>query len=312
MTIYGSDVSHYDLPNTIAMIREGIVFQTHKAGGDSNAGDTELDDWWAYVKGTDPDEVLLGTYWVPRPDLYGNPTSEADRWLGVLNRSCPGWTGREHILQIDAEKWPAGAKTKPNRAYIQTLANRLMAKMPKLRPLCYASKGQYGDELRGLTIPLWNARYPLPNTTGDFKSLYARMGGDKGGGWQTYSGQMPVIWQYSSTATIGGQTTSDANAFRGTLAQLKALVAPGWAAPTEGEDVELTDKVGSKAWPSRDLQDFILDLHGLRDVLKGDQTGTKAAGYAPDSPLLELLGIPARVASIEAKLDKIIDALPTS
>ena len=38
MTIFGSDVSHYDATDTRAMFSEGIVFQTHKAGGDAPDG----------------------------------------------------------------------------------------------------------------------------------------------------------------------------------------------------------------------------------------------------------------------------------
>jgi hypothetical protein len=61
--------------------------------------------------------------------------------------------------------------------------------------------------------------------SGGFKGLYP---GDSSSRWNAYSGQVPEILQYSSSATIGGQTTCDANAYRGTLAELTALLAPGW------------------------------------------------------------------------------------
>jgi hypothetical protein len=52
---------------------------------------------------------------------------------------------------------------------------------------------------------------------------------------------VPAIWQYSSSATVGGQSTCDVNAFRGTLGQLRQLLAPGW---TEGfDDVSVEDVV---------------------------------------------------------------------
>jgi hypothetical protein len=235
-TIFIWDMSHFDAPAVGTALAEGISAITHKAGGDSNSGDPELAPWWSGVKTTDPAKTLLGTYWVPRPDLYPSPVSEANRWIATLDARCPGWRNRPHMLQMDAERWPAGDKTKPGRAYLQALGDQLVELVPKLRPICYASKGQYGDELKGLTFPLWNARYPT-DAAGGFKALYARVGGDTGLGWASYSGKTPVIWQYSSKAVIGGQSTSDANAFRGTLAELTSLVAPGWEDDVSKQDV---------------------------------------------------------------------------
>lgn len=243
MTIYGWDMSHYDAPSLGSALAEGITFITHKAGGDGH--DPELAPWWKGVKGLDPARYLLGTYWIPRPDLHPSASGTADDWLATLDADCPGWRDREHALEMDAERWPAGGdRTKPNKGYLQTLGNRLVAKMPRLRPLCYASEGQYGDSLKGLTFPLWNANYPSSTRRG-FKDAYAHAGGDSGPGWVAYSGQMPVLWQYTSSATIGGQTTSDANAFRGTLDQLKALVAPGWKDDLEMTEAEM-DKLAGK------------------------------------------------------------------
>jgi hypothetical protein len=227
VAIFGWDMSHYDAPGLGSAAADGISFITHKAGGDNSSGDPELAPWWTGAKRLDPARYLLGTYWVPRPDLHPSPAGTADDWIATLDARCPGWHDREHILQIDAERWPAGDQTKPSRAYIQALGNRLLSRASKLRPICYASRGQYGNSLAGLTFPLWNANYPSNAALG-FKAAYARAGGDSGPGWVKYSGQVPAIWQYTSAAVIGGQTTSDANAFRGTLAQLKALIAPGW------------------------------------------------------------------------------------
>lgn len=234
MTIYGWDMSHYDAPALGTALAEGIVFITHKAGGDRH--DPELAPWWLGTKHLDPDHYLLGTYWIPRPDLESNPERAADTWIAVLDQDCPGWRDREHILQMDAERWNGDDRTKPNRQYLQRLGDRLRERMPKLMPVCYASRGQYGNELAGLTFPLWNAAYPYEVAEG-FKSAYQRAGGDSARHWAPYSGQVPALWQYTSHAVIGGQTTSDANAYRGTLTGLKALVAPGWSS-----DMDLTPK----------------------------------------------------------------------
>jgi GH25 family lysozyme M1 (1,4-beta-N-acetylmuramidase) len=226
MTIYGPDFSHYDtVPSGARVVSEGFSFMTHKAGGDAN--DAELDEWWSALKGQ-RGKLLLGTYWVLRPDLSGTAVNKADAYLARLDGQCPGWRDGPWILQVDCESWgDSSGKKKPNKAYIKAFCDRLVAKMPKLRPIVYASKGDYGDSLTGLTYPLWNARYSLSDRAGTASGLYAAALA-AGSGWGSYSGQVPAIWQYTSSATIVGQTTCDANAYRGTLQQLTALTAPGW------------------------------------------------------------------------------------
>lgn len=247
MTIFGWDQSHYDAPAIGNALKEGVRFITHKAGGDSNAGDPEIDDWWSVVKGLSAD-TLLGAYWVPRPDLRSNAAGEADRFLATLDAKCPGWRSRDaFILQVDAEIWNGDGATKPSLSYLKGLCARLeVLTSGKYQPIVYASKGQYGSSLSGLGRPLWNANYPT-SATGLISTVYTRAGGDTGPGWASYSGQIPAIWQFSSSATIGGQSTSDANAFRGTLAQLKTLVTPGW-----DEDMDLTaaqiDAIATAVW----------------------------------------------------------------
>jgi hypothetical protein len=81
-----------------------------------------------------------------------------------------------------------------------------------------------------------------------------------------------VILRYASSATIGGQSTSDGNAYRGTFDE---LVAPGWKKENE---MNLTDKVGSKIYPNRTVEDLFSDFGKERDVLWGDGTGAKVAG----------------------------------
>lgn len=247
MTIFGWDASHYDDPAIGNALSQGVKFFTHKAGGDTVTGDPELDDWWTSVKGLALDTALLGAYWVPRPDLNPNAAAEAARFLAILDARCPGWETRDaFILQVDAEIWNQNAATKPSLAYLKSFCARLeVLTSGRYQPIVYASKGQYGNSLAGLGRPLWNANYPT-GSTGSPASVYAAAGGDSGPGWVTYSGQVPTIWQYSSKATIGGQSTSDANAYRGTLAQLKTLVTPGW------DDMDLTpaqiDDIATAVW----------------------------------------------------------------
>lgn len=50
---------------------------------------------------------------------------------------------------------------------------------------------------------------------------------DTGPGWAAYGGMTPVIWQYTSTATLNGVTNVDFNAYKNTLADFQAQVTTG-------------------------------------------------------------------------------------
>lgn len=219
MTIFGWDMSHFDSPGIGSAVSEGISFITHKAGGDK--ADSEIGAWWAGVRGLDPGRVLLGAYWVLYP---GSPTVRADAFIARLDDQCPGWRDRPFILQVDCEKWNGDSGTVPPRSDIKMFCDRLVQRMPKLRPIVYGPEWVYGDKLAGLGYPLWASSY-VSGAISTFRGMYP---GDDSHRWGAYSGQVPAILQYTSSATIGGQSTCDANAYRGTLAELTALVAPGW------------------------------------------------------------------------------------
>jgi hypothetical protein len=230
MTIYGSDVSHYDAVDTRAMFAQGIVFQTHKAGGD--ALDAELGNWWSLVKSY-RSQVLLGAYWVLYP---GNPYDRADAFIARLDSQCPGWRDGPFILQADCERWNGDQSTVPSVAEINAFCDRLTDRMPKLRPIGYLPDWVYGD-ISKFRYPLWSSKYVIG--TGGFKSLYPGDGSSK---WASYGGKAPDVLQYSSSATIGGQTTCDANAYRGTLVDLTRLLAPGWIQEEEADmPIDQTD-----------------------------------------------------------------------
>lgn len=231
MTIFGWDMSHYDAPNIGSAVKEGYVFITHKAGGD--ATDQEMDEWWANVRGLGTN-VVLGAYWVLYP---GRPAARADAFLERIDAVCPGWRARDSfILQVDCEKWGGNPDTVPSKSDIKAFCDRLVAKTSGIyRPIVYAPKWVYGDTLTGLGYPLWASSYVSGSGTGS--ALYAKAGGDKSARWNAYSGRTPDILQFTSSATIAGQTTCDANAYRGTLAQLKSLCTPGHVAPAPGRKV---------------------------------------------------------------------------
>jgi hypothetical protein len=242
MTIFGLDFSHYDaVPSGSRVVSEGFKFMTHKAGGDSN--DAELGAWWSALKPY-RDQVLLGAYWVLYP---GSASSRADAFIARLDDQCPGWRDGPFILQLDCEKWNGDSSTVPSKADIKACCDRLVARMPKLWPVVYAPKWVYGDSLTGLAYPLWASAYVTG--IGTASGLYP---GDGSSRWDAYSGKVPAILQFTSSATALGQSTCDANAFRGTLDQMTALLAPGWAEDMDLTDQNLTD-IANAVWNHMEL-----------------------------------------------------------
>jgi hypothetical protein len=265
MTIYGWDMSHYDGSDPKSAVSEGYRFITHKAGGDAN--DPEIATWWGKVRNYTRD-VLLGAYWVQYP---GSPASRADQFLARLDATCPGWRSRDaFILQLDCEKWGGDSSTVPKLADIKAFCDRLVAKTEGVyRPIVYAPEWVYGDSLKGLGYPLWASSYVSGSGTGS--AMYAKAGGDNSSKWGAYSGQVPAILQFSSSVTIAGQTTCDANAYRGTLDQLKALVTPG-----KDHDMPLTGADAATVWNA----DIIANPAQRGDSPKHTPAGTNASTSA--------------------------------
>jgi len=176
---------------------------------------------------------LLGGYHVVRS---GPVAPQVDALLGLANRDEPWWPAFPGwVWQADLERWSYdNVPASTGIAFAKLLRERTQRQV-----FLYASHSQYGDQLAAWDGPLWNADY-ASRPVGGAAAMYP---GDnwqpqhKGwvGGWAPYSGQTPAILQYTSSATIAGLTTCDANAYRGTREQLLALIRPGGGAPTTGD-----------------------------------------------------------------------------
>ncbi len=93
-------------------------------------------------------------------------------------------------------------------------------------------------DLRGLRGPLIQSHYA--GGDGPAATIYANAGGDRGTGWDdVYGGRAPDIWQFTAGADVdGASTNTDANAYRGSLNQLTALLigdTVGWTEVIEDE-----------------------------------------------------------------------------
>jgi hypothetical protein len=235
---WGLDKSHFDAPTgTATIVAEGFGFMTHKAGGDAN--DAELNTWWNDAKPHRAD-ILLGAYWVLYP---GHGSGAGDSFVARLDSQCPGWRDGPFILQLDCEEWGGDPGTMPSVSEIRACANRLRVLCPKLMPIVYAPRWAYGNTLTGLGYPLWSSAYT--STKGSASAIYP---GDSYTGWTAYSGIVPTIAQFSSTATVAGDSTTDVNCFKGTPAQLSQLLAPGW----ETVDMSFEDDQVPVKYPSQD------------------------------------------------------------
>jgi GH25 family lysozyme M1 (1,4-beta-N-acetylmuramidase) len=233
MTIFGWDASDFDWGrgpmDVAAAAAAGISWFTHKATERTDITHAHYGE--AMRRARDAGIPILGAYHVVRSPR--NAAAEVDFCLNYVTAQTPWW--RDHpgwFWQVDLETWPYDPVPAGEG---EDFADVIEARTGR-RAVIYASKGQYGDQLAGTSHELWNANYGT-DAAGDFRTVYAGRGGDAGAGWVRYSGRMPIFWQYSSRATIGRQPTCDANAYRGSLDQLRALITGQGA----GMDLDYTD-----------------------------------------------------------------------
>lgn len=242
-TQFGWDASDYDWQrgpmDLAAAARDGITFFTHKA----TEGATTRHRYYgeAMRRARDAGIPVLGAYHVVRT----SPTiaSQVQHMLSYLDSQTPWW--RTHpcfFIQVDLELWEYD-KVPASKGV--EFADAIAAATGKAAVI-YASRGQYGDQLANTMHMLWNANYG-PNNEGHFRDLYAARGGDTGPGWTAYSGRTPVIWQYGSRTTIGSQDICDANAFRGPLADLMAVL-------NGGDDMDLGTPIPLPAYAYEELK----------------------------------------------------------
>jgi hypothetical protein len=218
VTVYGWDISNHDWDRAHAAGRTvdlanarkaGIAFATHKATeGCPAAGNAYQDPYF------DDYARQLARVAFPVAGSYhaahrGHPLAQADFWFDTVSAKYP-W--RKHpcwIWQIDAE--PLDGYPAPTKADILAIGARIQqrAGVPASQVVVYGPHWVYGETLTGIPYRLWASNYADRDRS--FTALYP---GDAASHWAAYSGQTPLILQYSSGATIGAQHTCDANAVR--------------------------------------------------------------------------------------------------
>lgn len=313
MTLYGWDASQYDGTLTTAVLArakaEGIAFFTHKIG--EGTGYDDPGDLTALAAARDAGIRYLAGYGIPRTPGNGGAGSiaaQVDHLVALADRDEPWWRDwPDWCWQDDLERW---GYDQVSAADGIEYGHRLRDKTGR-QVLLYASHGQYGDQLAGWDGPLWNAHYTSRAAAG-FRAMYPGdtwmpVSGGMTGGWAPYSGRAPDLLQYTSSATIAGLTTCDANAFRGSADQLRAL----W----RGNDMDLSDKVSGTDNNGRTVGDVLTDLANLRNwlITPFGQTTFQPAVPLAGSPLdllAKLAETPPGTVDLDALAAKLAALMP--
>jgi hypothetical protein len=148
-----------------------------------------------------------------------DPAAQVNNWL------CAG--GGNNV-EIDFEDLSPGAQPTLNMAMFWDLVyafndakiNVALAYLPAW----YANDiGADLSPFAASDIALHSSAYPMGYSVGPPNDLYRGCDGDAGEGWAPYcNGPPPTIWQFTSTASIGGINV-DCNAYHGTSANLNQL-----------------------------------------------------------------------------------------
>src|SRR5690554_365412 len=203
MPIFGIDISHWQGSFDIARAaREGIEFFILKATEGSTFVDGRFKENLAKARKTGK---VVAAYHYQRSNV-----SAADQ-VALITRTVP----KDIPVIPDVE---AGSGSV---ALTQDIVRRLQAAGYTV-PLVYIPRWYWqqlgSPSLVGLP-PLWSSRYP-DNEVGDIRDEYADVPAHY---WDGYGGLRVVVLQFTSSARVAGRSPIDGNAFRGTLAQLRAL-----------------------------------------------------------------------------------------
>lgn len=235
--LYGYDVSQYQ-PNFDhhRARREGFEFCGLRAVGSENNADTSFHRHLRDAQAAGV--IVIGAYLFVNDKF--SAAAQADTWLRHVPPGIP--------LIIDSEPTPWSGQVWKS----QEIVNRVRAAG---RPVSLVYMGanmnnQLGrPDIRGLGTGLWSPHYP-DNNGGTASQIYQRVPGSY---WHGYGGFGAVsVLQYSQSASIAGNTPTDANAFLGTREDLLRLIG--------GEDFELKqDEIDA-------LFDIREELLGSRDI----------------------------------------------
>ena len=241
-TIYGIDISeHNDGLSCVRAKQEGIEFAIIRL-----CDGTHVDRVFrSHLADAEQAGMLVSTYWYLRAPSEGTSIAQQvdviDQQMGG-RRDLPVWIDVESVDM----NYPAGDP----RRYLLVEKDVWDAKRELERrgyhvPGIYTGRW-YWENMRGGEPSmqglgyLWASNYGVNNGAGDPRSLYASEGGDRHPGWDYPLGdRKPDLLQYGSRGTVAGRPNVDINAYRGTKAELRALLSGKPAQDEEPTEEEM-------------------------------------------------------------------------
>ncbi|OLE27964.1 MAG: hypothetical protein AUG44_08730 [Actinobacteria bacterium 13_1_20CM_3_71_11] len=207
--LWGVDVSDYQGNFDMARARsEGFDFVFIKA---TEGATWKAKYFAANLAAARSAGLLVAAYHYQRTD---SAASQVANIMSVVPRDVPV------ILDVESGAGDVGVT--------RDIIGRLRAGGYKV-PLSYIPKWYWqqigSPSLAGLP-PLWQSHYP-DNNGGFASQIYGRVPDSY---WTGFGGLNIEVLQFTSSATVAGRSPIDANAYRGTLSDLAALL--GYAAPT--------------------------------------------------------------------------------
>ncbi|HYQ66662.1 glycoside hydrolase family 25 protein [Actinophytocola sp.] len=205
MVTFGLDISHHqDLGLDLAQCRrEGIDFVFIKSSEGSSFVDAEFAANLAEARNAG---VLVAAYHYVRSNA--SAAAQVANVARVVPKDVPV------IPDVEANSGGIGL--------VREFVDRLRAAGYRV-PLSYIPRWYWqqigSPSLAGLP-PLWSSRYP-DNIVGSLLDEWADVPGSY---WNGYGGLDVAVLQFTSSVRIAGHQPLDANAFRGTRAQLAALM----------------------------------------------------------------------------------------
>lgn len=289
MTLHGPDISSFQHGVDVSALTDPFVMLKCTEG--TYYADADYPHWLAQAKSS---KKLVVAYHFVRSDE--TPGAQA-AWMAqhIIDKSVPV------MLDVETE-----GSSKPSLPFVVQVADSMNAAGLRVR-LAYLPKWywtQIGSPslvpLGSRGIGLVSSAYPAGSGL-EPSAGYLASGGDTGPGWASYGGLSPVMWQYTDSGLE--QQRLDFNAFRGTTAELAALLG-GSATNTTTVGGVMGSYTMTAGWQN-DYPDVAAQLQ--QHIPVGTVVDeTQASAYA----MVRSLVAAERTAAIEAKLDLLLSAKP--
>ena len=247
--LWGYDVSQYQPGfDHHRARREGFEFCGLRAVGSENNPDTSFHRHLDQARAAGM--IVLGGYLFVN-DKFSAAT-QAETWMRHTPQDCP--------LIIDSEPAPWSGSVAKSREIVDRVRQRgYKVSLVYMGANMWQQLGR--PDIRGLGTGLWKPHYP-DNAGGYASQIYQRVPQSY---WSGHGGfPATSVLQFSQSATIAGNTPTDADAFLGTREQLLALVGGG---------DEMTPE------EDRALFDVLFELSGSRTVGQWPGWPNKANGH---------------------------------